>query len=74
MTSVGIIGHWYKNWQTSGQQLKFCFDPGSSGSPVFNQKWQLVALHHASSTKKEANEGIRIDVIIDAIKAEALSK
>ena len=47
-------------------------DPGSSGSPVFNQKWQLVALHHASSSRKEANEGIRIDVIIDAIKAEAL--
>ena len=43
-------------------------DPGSSGSPVFNQKWQLVALHHAASTQKQANEGVRIDVIIDAIK------
>ena len=43
-------------------------DPGSSGSPVFNQKWQLVALHHASKTSIQANEGVRIDVIISAIK------
>jgi len=24
-------------------------DPGSSGSPVFNAKWEVVALHHAGS-------------------------
>ena len=44
-------------------------DPGSSGSPVFNQKWELVALHHAASTKKQANEGVRMDVIINAISS-----
>ena len=52
-------------------------DPGSSGSPVFNDQWELVGLHHAGSSKKpslanpavshEANEGIRISAIIDAI-------
>ena len=47
-------------------------DPGSSGSPVFNQRWQLVALHHASSSKKQANEGVRIDVIIKEIKESLL--
>ena len=41
----------------------------SRRSPVFNQKWQLVALHHASASSKQANEGIRIDVIVDAITA-----
>jgi V8-like Glu-specific endopeptidase len=53
-------------------------DPGSSGSPVFNDEWELVGLHHAGSSKKqtlhdpskehEANEGIRISAIMKAIK------
>ena len=49
-------------------------DGGSSGSPVFNQKWELIGLHHAGSEKMpclngkqgyyEANEGIWIQAII----------
>jgi endonuclease G, mitochondrial len=44
-------------------------EPGSSGSPVFNDQWIVVALHHAGvpdpadSTKWIANEGIRISSI-----------
>jgi V8-like Glu-specific endopeptidase len=47
-------------------------EPGSSGSPVFNGSWELVALHHSgSATMKrihgagtyEANEGIWIQAI-----------
>lgn len=48
-------------------------EPGSSGSPVFDQEWQLIGIHHAGSInmpmltdrKKtyEANEGILIDAI-----------
>lgn len=41
-------------------------EPGSSGSPVFNDQWEIVALHHASvrandhpELKGIANEGIR---------------
>ena len=47
-------------------------DPGSSGSPVFNQKWQLVALHHASSSALSANEGVRMDRLIEAMKKDLL--
>lgn len=44
-------------------------EPGSSGSPVFNTNWEVVALHHAGSSamprlrgkgQYEANEGISI--------------
>ena len=29
-------------------------EPGSSGSPVFNDQWQLVALHHSGVPRKDA--------------------
>ncbi|KLK93793.1 hypothetical protein AA309_07155 [Microvirga vignae] len=50
-------------------------DPGSSGSPVFNSKWEVVALHHAGSQKSprlnglgeyQANEGITLRAICQA--------
>ncbi len=53
-------------------------EPGSSGSPVFNGGWELVALHHAgSATMKrihgagtyEANEGIWIQAIRKHVNA-----
>jgi endonuclease G len=72
--------------------------PGSSGSPVFNDQWQVVALHHmgigrkneagdyidrdgkiipringkidASKVVWDANEGIRISVIIKDVFSE----
>ncbi len=41
---------------------------GSSGSPVFNEDWQLVALHHAGwfegRSDRAVNEGISIPAII----------
>jgi len=55
--------------------------PGSSGSPVFNNQWQVVALHHwggpfrdliddaGQRVPREVNEGIRISSIVQAIKA-----
>jgi endonuclease/exonuclease/phosphatase family metal-dependent hydrolase/V8-like Glu-specific endopeptidase len=44
-------------------------EPGSSGSPVFNNEWELVALHHAGWGDENApgsstNEGIRIAAIV----------
>jgi V8-like Glu-specific endopeptidase len=53
-------------------------EPGSSGSPVFNGGWELVALHHSgSATMKrihgagtyEANEGIWIQAIRNEVSA-----
>lgn len=47
-------------------------EPGSSGSPVFNQEWELVALHHAggmmegpNGDRSFINEGISIVSIIE---------
>ena len=51
-------------------------EPGSSGSPVFNDEWELVALHHAGLEKMRkldgsgetyrANEGVLISAIREA--------
>jgi V8-like Glu-specific endopeptidase len=47
-------------------------NPGSSGSPVFNDEWQVVGLHHAGGQIPEPttgrtygrNEGILIQRIL----------
>lgn len=56
-------------------------DPGSSGSPVFNDQWEVVALHHAGAPSIEVsdaagrnlptrtNEGVRISKIVETLKA-----
>jgi V8-like Glu-specific endopeptidase len=48
---------------------------GSSGSPVFDNRWRVVALHHSGGniiepeTKKPVfrNEGININIIVEAL-------
>ncbi|MHC4069925.1 MAG: trypsin-like serine peptidase [Planctomycetota bacterium] len=45
-------------------------DYGSSGSPVFNNIWDLMALHHARTPAESANEGIRIDKIVADLRSE----
>jgi hypothetical protein len=52
--------------------------PGSSGSPVFDNNWRVVALHHAGGLLTEPvtgriyyrNEGIATDAILADIPAE----
>lgn len=52
-------------------------EPGSSGSPVFNNEWDLVALHHAAGTWEPdpgvwvSNEGMRIDKIVAHLRDHA---
>jgi len=55
-------------------------EPGSSGSPVFNDQWEVVALHHASVKAPEhtefggiLNEGIRVSAILGAVEAGQLA-
>lgn len=52
-------------------------EPGSSGSPVFNGQWELIALHHAGDVAMnrihgegtyEANEGIALKHIAPVIR------
>ncbi|GHF50117.1 endonuclease G [Deinococcus metalli] len=54
---------------------------GSSGSPVFNDAWEVVALHHWGSPHlgttgpdgtplgTQVNEGVRISAIVEALRA-----
>lgn len=53
-------------------------EPGSSGSPVFDEDWKVVALHHAGAWKTpklhgdgeyEANEGITLHAIREGLKS-----
>jgi endonuclease G, mitochondrial len=49
---------------------------GSSGSPVFNEEWIVVALHHAGvpdpkgSGQYISNEGIRISSIVNFVRGQ----
>ncbi|WP_313913636.1 serine protease [Tahibacter sp.] len=53
-------------------------EPGSSGSPVFNEDWEVIGVHHAgTSTARrldqagtyEANEGIALAALCRTLKA-----
>lgn len=53
---------------------------GSSGSPVFNNEWRMIALHHwgepwledrdeaGRPLPREVNEGIRVSAIVDELR------
>lgn len=51
--------------------------PGSSGSPVFNEAWQVVAIHHSGGWLREPrskeplfrNEGIAVGQLLNGAKA-----
>ncbi|MGW6376991.1 DNA/RNA non-specific endonuclease [Rhodococcus sp. NPDC055112] len=50
-------------------------EPGSSGSPVFNDQWEVVALHHASVPAPAhaelggvLNEGVRVSRILQHLR------
>lgn len=53
-------------------------EPGSSGSPVFNDDWELIALHHAGGSEAPGrlvgNEGIRISAIVRHVATVAAAE
>ena len=61
------------DWDERKLHYRTPTEPGSSGSPVFNDQWELIALHHAGRADMrklnglagtyEANEGISIHAI-----------
>lgn len=62
----------------NGQRLQYLTDTleGSSGSPVFDINWQVVALHHEGGWLREPgskqavyrNQGVHINVVIDGLE------
>lgn len=52
---------------------------GSSGSPVFNQDWQVVALHNAATSRnssdrrEDANKGVLIQAIVEDLRTKGLN-
>lgn len=54
-------------------------EPGSSGSPVFDDQWDVVSLHHASVPAPDhselggiVNEGIRVGSVLKFVRSQSL--
>jgi hypothetical protein len=63
---IGVFG--------DGQRVRYKTntEPGSSGSPVFDENWNLVALHHSGDPEgrlpPQYNEGIPMSAILALLK------
>jgi hypothetical protein len=67
------------DYETPKVHYRTATEGGSSGSPVFNQEWKLIGIHHAGGDAVpmlngktgtyQANEGIWIEAISEAVQA-----
>jgi V8-like Glu-specific endopeptidase len=79
---ISIQNNFVEYWDDKVVQYVTSTMPGSSGSPAFDDSWNIVALHHAGGMLPEAktnlrhfrNEGIRIDAILKALPAEIAAR
>jgi hypothetical protein len=75
--SISLNDNLLLDWDDQKIHYRAPTEGGSSGSPVFNQQWDLIGLHHAGSMNLPklkgqegtypANEGIWIQRIIKAL-------
>jgi V8-like Glu-specific endopeptidase len=72
---IGMIHNVVRYSDDSVVQYLTDTEGGSSGSPVFNERWELVALHHqwttatVNGTTEYRNQGQRIERVIEGLKA-----
>ena len=75
MDTEGLIG---LNDNKTRVQYTTNTEQGSSGSPCFDQKWELIALHHRGDpnwqTPPASNQGIPILKVVEDIKAKGCEK
>ncbi|MFO0948976.1 MAG: trypsin-like peptidase domain-containing protein [Planctomycetota bacterium] len=76
MKEIALRSNEVTSVQSKVIQYRTDTEPGSSGSPAFNDRWELVALHHAGWTEpggQATNEGIRVASIVAKLKSQNFS-
>lgn len=74
--SLSTQGNWVKKVQGEKMLYFTGTEPGSSGAPIFNDNWELIALHRSNNPfppanfldNIQANEAILISAIFDDLK------
>ncbi len=70
VTANQVVGLWEHRLQYSTDTM-----PGSSGSPVFNDLWQVIALHHAGGDLQSNDQGdrqfVNEGILMSAIQTDA---
>lgn len=72
---IGMIHNIVRHVDNDVVQYLTDTEGGSSGSPVFNEQWQVVALHHRWTEAKDGgvteirNQGQRIERVVEGLQA-----
>jgi endonuclease G len=70
LTANQVVGLWEHRLHYTTDTM-----PGSSGAPVFNDLWQVIAIHHAGGNLQVNDKGDRRffneGILMSAIKLDA---
>lgn len=75
---IGMVHNVVVNVTDDVLQYRTDTEGGSSGSPVFNEQWQVVGLHHRWGSRMIAgrteyfNQGRRIERVVEGLAADRL--